>query len=131
MKNNRLIHLLLCAAGFLLSGSLVHAEPPALFAGATLIDGSGQPPIKHATLVIQDGRIAAIGKAAAAPYAKQENAQVIECTGQTIMPALISDHSLGVVKDGKISSDNYTLENIEAALRQYEGYGVTTFYLWA
>jgi imidazolonepropionase-like amidohydrolase len=43
------------------------------------------------------------------------------------MPALISDHShLGVVKDGKISSENYTAENIEAALRQYEGYGVTT-----
>jgi hypothetical protein len=43
------------------------------------------------------------------------------------MPALISDHShLGVVKDGKISSENYTAENIEAALRQYEAYGATT-----
>jgi hypothetical protein len=43
------------------------------------------------------------------------------------MPALISDHSHhGVVKDGKISSENYTAENIEAAPRQYEGYGVTT-----
>ena len=43
------------------------------------------------------------------------------------MPALKSDHShLGVVKDGKISSESYTAENIEAALRQYEGYGVTT-----
>jgi hypothetical protein len=42
------------------------------------------------------------------------------------MPALISDHShLGVVKDGKVSSENYTKENIESALRQYEGYGVT------
>src|SRR4029077_7780858 len=67
------------------------------------------------------------GKADAAPYVKQENAKVIDCTGQTIMPALISDHShLGVVKDGKTSSENYTAENIETALRQYEGYGVTT-----
>jgi hypothetical protein len=31
-----------------------------------------------------------------------------------------------VVKDGKISSENYTAENIEAALRRYEGYGLTT-----
>ncbi len=118
---------LLFAAGFLLSGPMLRAEPPAIFVGATLIDGSGQPPVENATLVIQDGRIVAAGKADAAPYAKQENAKVIDCSGQTIMPALISDHShLGVVKDGKISSENYTAENIEAALRQYEGYGVTT-----
>jgi imidazolonepropionase-like amidohydrolase len=111
---------------FLLAQSLLHAEPPAIFTGATLIDGSGQPPVENATLVIQDGRIVAAGKAAAEPYAKQQGAKLIDCTGQTIMPALISDHRhLGVVKDGKVSSDNYTEKNIEAALRQYEGYGVT------
>jgi imidazolonepropionase-like amidohydrolase len=51
---------------------------------------------------------------------------VIDCAGQTIMPALLSDHShLGVVKGGKVSPDNYTKENIESALKQYEGYRVT------
>ena len=116
MKNRYPIYLPWVVA-FLLAHSLLHAEPPAIFTGATLIDGSGQPPVENATLVMQDGRIVAAGKANAAPYAKQQGAKLIDCTGQTIMPALISDHShLGVVKDGKVSSDNYTEKNIEAAL---------------
>jgi imidazolonepropionase-like amidohydrolase len=83
-------------------------------------------PFENATLVIQGGQIVAIGQADAEPYTKQPGATFIDCTGQTIMPALISDHShLGVVKEGKVSSENYTKENIESALRQYEGYGVT------
>ena len=42
------------------------------------------------------------------------------------MPSLITDHShLGVVKGESISAANYTPENIQAALEQYEGYGVT------
>jgi imidazolonepropionase-like amidohydrolase len=42
------------------------------------------------------------------------------------MPSLTSDHShLGVVLGGKISPANYTRENVENALKQYEGYGVT------
>jgi imidazolonepropionase-like amidohydrolase len=132
---------LLCIVAFLFAWSLLHAEPPTVFTGATLIDGSGQPPVQNATLVIQDGRILAVGKADAGPDAKHQGAEVIDCTGQTIIPALVSDHShLGVVKEGKVSSDNYTEENIEAALRQCEGYGVTAvlslgvnkdlFYAW-
>jgi imidazolonepropionase-like amidohydrolase len=125
MKINRTMHLLRIV-GFLLAGSLLQAEPPVIFTGATLIDGVGQLPVEDATLVIQDGRIVAVGRADAEPYTKQEDAKVISCRGKTIMPTLISDHShLGVVKDGKISPDNYTEKNIEAALRQYEGYGVT------
>jgi imidazolonepropionase-like amidohydrolase len=119
------IYLLLCIVALLVARS-THAEAPAIFTGATLIDGTGRPPLESATLVIQGGRIVAVGPADAEPYTKQPGATFIDCTGQTIMPALISDHShLGVVKDGKVSSENYTKENIESALRQYEGYGVT------
>ena len=113
MKINRTMHLLR-VVGFLLAGSLLQAEPPVIFTGATLIDGVRQLPVEDATLVIQDGRIVAVGRADAEPYTKQEDAKVISCRGKTIMPALISDHShLGVVKDGKISPDNYTEKNIE------------------
>jgi imidazolonepropionase-like amidohydrolase len=125
MKINR--HLL-SAVGFLLAEFLLRAEALTVFTGATIIDGVGQLPLEDATLVIQDGRVVAVGKTAdVGHYEKQQGAQVIPCRGNTIMPALISNHShLGVVKDGQISPDNYTLENIKAALQQYEGYGVTS-----
>jgi imidazolonepropionase-like amidohydrolase len=116
---------LLCAVAFLLA-EMLHAEAPTVFVGATLIDGSGRLPTEDATLVIQEGRIVVAGKADAEAYVKQHGAQMIDCRGKTIMPALISNHChLGVVKNGRISPDNYTLENIEAALKQYEAYGVT------
>jgi imidazolonepropionase-like amidohydrolase len=122
---SRFLNSLLCIIGVLTARSS-HAEAPAVFTGATLIDGTGRPPLENATLVIEAGRIVAVGPVDAERFAKQSGARVIDCTGQTIMPALISDHShLGVVKDGKVSSDNYTKENIESALKQYEGYGVT------
>jgi imidazolonepropionase-like amidohydrolase len=119
-------HLRLCAALFgLTAASIIQAAPMTILTGARLIDGTGRPPIENATLVIDDGRIIAAGNVDPGAYTTQ-GAQSISCAGQTIMPALISDHShLGLVKDGKVSPDNYTAENIQAALRQYEGYGVT------
>jgi len=101
------------------------AERITVFTGMRLIDGTGRPPIENATLVIENGHIAAAGQIDPAPYLAR-GAQSVSCAGKTIIPGLISDHShVGLVKDGKVSPDNYTADNIEAALRQYEGYGVT------
>lgn len=124
-----------------LFGADLQAGPPVIFKGATLIDASGRAPMEDATLVVQNGRIVAIGVADSAPFFKQPGAEIVECAGQTIIPGLISNHShLGVVKDGKVSPENYTEENIEAALKLYEGYDVTAvtslgvnkdlFYAW-
>jgi len=120
-----------CAAAVVSGASIfpcqpLHAAPVTLFTGARLIDGSGQPPIENGTLVIDGDRIVAAGKIDPAPYAAKSGVQVVHCEGETIMPSLISDHShLGVVKGDNISAANFTPENIQAALRQYEGYGVT------
>jgi adenine deaminase len=84
MKINRTIHLLR-AVGYFLAGSLLHAEPPAIFTGATLIDGTRQQPVQDATLVIQDGRIVAVRKTNADQHTKQEGAKVIYCRGKTII----------------------------------------------
>jgi imidazolonepropionase-like amidohydrolase len=103
-------------------GFPLRAEEITVFTGATLIDGSGRPPVADATLVIKDDRIAAVGKVDAAAF----HGRIVDCRGKTIIPGLISDHShVGLVKDGKVSPDHYTAENIQAALLQYEGYGVT------
>ena len=111
------------AACFLAAGTL-QAGPVTVFTATRLIDGTGKPPIENATLVVENGRITAAGKVDPASYA---GAEVVICKGRTIMPGLISDHShLALVKDGNVSPENYTPENIETALHQYEAYGVTT-----
>jgi imidazolonepropionase-like amidohydrolase len=104
----------------------VIAEPVTVFTGARLIDGTGKAAIENAVLVIDGDRIVAAGAIDPAPYAARSGARVVVCAGETIMPSLISDHShLGVVKGENISAANFTPENIGAALKQYEGYGVT------
>src|SRR5690349_8828686 len=91
-------------ASLLLSASL-QAEVT-VFSGATLIDGNGNAPAQNSTLVVKDGRIVAIGESESAPFRSQTDVKLVDLTGKTIIPGLISNHShLGVVKDGKISPD--------------------------
>jgi imidazolonepropionase-like amidohydrolase len=55
-----------------------------------LIDGTGGPPRTDQTLIIADGKIAAIGAAeATAPPA---NARILDLTGHTVIPGLVGMH---------------------------------------
>jgi imidazolonepropionase-like amidohydrolase len=93
--------------------------------GARLIDGIGAAPVDDAIIVITDGRIAAVGPSNATPV--PDGATVIDYSGKTIMPGLISNHShLGVVDGTNVSAANYNEANILRQLAQYESYGVTT-----
>jgi imidazolonepropionase-like amidohydrolase len=59
----------------------------------TLIDGSGRPPVRNDTIVIAGNRIRSIG--AALPDMALEDprsVEVIDATGQWIMPGLIDAH---------------------------------------
>jgi imidazolonepropionase-like amidohydrolase len=92
---------------------------------AGLIDGDGGPRIASATIILHGDRIAGVG--ATGTIAIPADATVIDCTGKTIMPGLISDHShLGLVDGVESGPGHYTRENVLRQLRQYEAYGVTT-----
>ena len=118
----------LFAIVFLLSiASVADAQTSAVivFKGAQLIDGTGAPPIKKSVLVIEGGRITAVGKEGKVHYPK--NARVIELEGRTIMPGIINAHGhLGLVVGTQNRADGYARENVENALVQYEQYGVTS-----
>ncbi len=58
--------------------------------GATLIDGTGRDPVSDAALVIEGGRIRAVGPRAAVTI--PQGATVIEAPGMTILPGLIDCH---------------------------------------
>ncbi len=93
--------------------------------GAKLIDGAGHSPIENAVLIIQGDKLTAVGPSGSVEY--PDDAEVIDCHGQTIIPGLISDHShIGLVDGISIKAENYNRANILRQLQQYEAYGVTT-----
>jgi imidazolonepropionase-like amidohydrolase len=93
--------------------------------GARVIDGSGGAPIDNATIVIRDGRIVAIGPSAGTPV--PSGAEVVDYSGKTIIPGLISDHShVGIFVGLKAAPENYNRDSILRQLKQLEAYGVTT-----
>ncbi len=97
-KKNCQCLLATAAVVVLVSLNLSAAEPkpdsspttPAVQAwvGARIIDGSGKPAIENATLLIRDGRIAAVGAHVKVPA----GAARIDATGKTIIPGLINAH---------------------------------------
>jgi imidazolonepropionase-like amidohydrolase len=95
-------------------------EAPVLLRHARIIDGNGGQPIEHADMLLKGDRIAAIGTDMQA-----KDATIVDMSGKTIMPALISAHShIGYVKGNGSSAANYTRDNLLLQLDRYERYGV-------
>ena len=98
-------------------------HPYTAFTGATIIDGNGGAPLSDAVLLIQNGRVVAVGK-------KEEvtipaNTTITNVSGKTIVPGFINAH--GHVGDVKgIEGGHYSRENIIDNLSVYARYGITT-----
>lgn len=123
MKSARLV----CVATWLcvLSPSFAAAEERAVaFTHVRLVDGSGGVPLDDAVVVVSGDRIVAAGpRGTAIP----QSAEIRDERGRTIIPGLVSDHShVGQVGGTSIGAANYTRLKIEAELRQYRRFGVTT-----
>src|SRR5579872_2649400 len=98
-------------AVFLVLAAALSAPAQTVLLHATVIDGIGGAPLPDASIVISDGRIAAIGPAA--KIKTPAGAQVIDLTGKTIIPGIINAHS-------HISDDP------AVKLRHFALYGVTS-----
>jgi len=76
--------------------------------GATLLDGSGGPPIRDAVIVVRGAHVVSISPRAA--FKLPKHMQGVDVTGKWIIPGLIDAHA-----------------HVEPwALRRYVAYGVTT-----
>jgi imidazolonepropionase-like amidohydrolase len=61
-----------------------------LLVGATLIDGTGAPSQRDVTVLVNEGRIEAVGPRQT--ISRPQNAEVIDCAGMTLLPGLIDCH---------------------------------------
>jgi imidazolonepropionase-like amidohydrolase len=85
-----------------------------------VIDGTGAAARENQTLVVRDGRIAALGPAASTPT--PANAQTIDLAGKTIMPGLVMVHEHLYYPVGAGTYANLT----ESFSRLYLAGGVTS-----
>ncbi len=93
------------------------------FIGATIIDGSGTEPFQNVVLLIQNGRVVAVGEKEKVDI--PEGATVKDVTGKFIIPGIINGH--GHVGDAKgIEGGHYSRENVIDNLSIYARYGITT-----
>ena len=87
-----------------------HAEsaPPLVLAGGTVIDlthwGDSAKDLQNAVVIIQDGRITAVGSSLDVPIPK--GARIIDCTGKFILPGLIDGYA-GMNSQGEASANLY------------------------
>jgi imidazolonepropionase-like amidohydrolase len=99
----------------LLMGTLLFAASAAaqvtVLTRATVIDGTGAPPQKDVTIVMENGRIRDMGPSPKIPT--PAGATVLDLTGKFVVPGIINAH-------GHVGAKT------EPQLRQYALYGVTT-----
>jgi imidazolonepropionase-like amidohydrolase len=89
--------------------------------GARVIDGTGATPLAQATILVTNGRIAAVGAPAAVRI--PAGATRVDLSGKTIMPGLINAHAhLNVDSELKTPVRDQLLQR----LRTYAAFGVTT-----
>lgn len=99
-------------------------DRPIALTHARVVVSDGSPPVDDATIVIDGGRIVAT---LAGGEAYPKDAEVRDLTGKTVTPGFVSDHAhVGQVRGVTVGARNYTRETIEAELRRYREYGVTT-----
>lgn len=64
--------------------------PAIALVGARIIDGTGAQPLPDGALIVQDGKVAAVGEAA--DVQAPAEAEVVDAAGLTVMPGLIDCH---------------------------------------
>ena len=129
MTQHRLVEFSLLAAAM---ATAVTATLPAqarggvkAFTGARVIDGTERGPVDNATIVVRDGRVAAVGPAASVKV--PDGAQRVALAGKTVMPGLVNAHG-HVGNTVGLQQGHYSADNVLRDLKTYATYGVTTVF---
>lgn len=121
-------HLKLGAAALLaatFSASLPSVAETTVLKNVTVIDGTGAAAQPASAIVITNGKIAWVGPMASLKAPK--DAKVEDMSGKFVMPGIIDAHvHIGMMHDVTQDEKYETPENVNADLKQYAAYGVTT-----
>lgn len=91
----------------------------------TLIDGGDHEPVPQAAMVVEQGRIAWVGREA--DLKAPDGASTTDLKGAHVIPGLINLHAhLGNTVDLVQDSKFHTRASVEQDLKTYASYGVTT-----
>ena len=93
-----------------------------VYVGATLFDGTGAEPIPDAVLVVEAGRVAAVGNS---ETEVPRHATVVDLSGRFITPGLVDAH-VHVGDTRGLESGHYSEENVLQQLKLFARYGITT-----
>ncbi|MFN7587594.1 MAG: amidohydrolase, partial [Planctomycetota bacterium] len=118
-------------AALLLGVVATAQDTPHAFVGAR-IEPVGAPPIARGTLVVQGGRIVAVGAADA--VAVPAGAVTVDVTGKTLIPGLVCSHShigsvAGADSSGPIQPEVRALDAIDPrdpGIQKAQAGGITT-----
>src|SRR6201990_865904 len=110
--------------------ALVAAGTPALpestvLTNVTVIDGTGAAAKPNSAIVMTDGKIAYVGPVSG--LKAPAGAKTVYLKGKFVIPGLIDAHvHVGMMKDVTQDEKYETPENVQADLKTYAAYGVTT-----
>jgi len=125
MKPHTIIATILAAGLALASPRAQTTDIVRAFTGARVVDGTDRAPLDNATILVRDGRVAAIGPAASVKI--PPNAVRVPLTGKTVIPGLINAHGHVGNTEG-LQQGHYSAQNVDRDLRTYAAYGVTTVF---
>src|SRR5882757_3665160 len=120
--------LFIAAAAVALLSVATPAQQPAAttaFTGARVIDGTDRAPIDNATVLVRDGKVAAVGTAAAVTI--PAGARRVALAGKTMIPGLVNAHG-HVGNTVGMEQGHYSAGNVARDLKTYAAYGVTTVF---
>ena len=93
--------------------------------GATLIDGNGGAPLRDAVLLAEGNRIKTVGPRAAVILSP--GAQIIDCSGKTLLPGLVDSHvHVGTSGGGLADPEEFKPATLAANLKTFLAFGVTS-----
>ena len=126
MRIQRRRRLVQCVLFSSLAAAAAHSQSkPVLFDGARIIIGDTTPPIDRGELLVQNGRILAIGPRGS--VSTPDGAARVDLAGKTVMPAMNNIH-IHIGYEGYVSwsAQNHTPENVLDHLEREAFYGVGT-----
>lgn len=99
-------------------------KPPLALIGATVIDGTGAPPFRDATIIVENGCITAVGPRSQVEV--PDGAERRDLTGLTILPGFIDSHVHISFALPRGPDDPQAEARISEVLREFLRNGVTT-----